>query len=111
MGNQLNLFQKSLDLWKKEVSNSTTRNSDFDTLSGEEQDVCYFPDLPDNDYMDKLGFPGQFPYTRGIHPNLYRGKLWTMRQFAGYGTPENTNNYGFLKSLLLMSPSYDVTVY
>ena len=41
--------------------------------------------------MDKLGFPGEFPFTRGIHPNLYRGKLWTMRQFAGFGTPEETN--------------------
>ena len=41
--------------------------------------------------MEKLSFPGDFPYTRGIHPNLYRGKLWTMRQFAGFGTPEETN--------------------
>jgi len=42
--------------------------------------------------MKKIGFPGQFPYTRGIHSNLYRGKLWTMRQFAGFGTPEHTNH-------------------
>ena len=92
MKNQLNLFQESLDKWKEEVENSKTREADFTTLSGEKQEVCYFPDNPDNTYMKKLGFPGQFPYTRGIHPNLYRGKLWTMRQFAGYGTPEDTNN-------------------
>ena len=71
---------------------SKTREADFTTLSGEKQKVCYFPDEPDNNYMKKLGFPGQFPFTRGIHPNLYRGKLWTMRQFAGFGTPEDTNN-------------------
>ena len=43
------------------------------------------------DYARDLGDPGQFPYTRGIHPTGYRGKLWTMRQFAGFGTPEETN--------------------
>ena len=89
--NQLTLFQESLDKWNKRIESSETRDADFDTLSGEEQEVCYFPDDPDENYMDKLGFPGEFPYTRGIHPNLYRGKLWTMRQFAGFGTPEETN--------------------
>ena len=89
--NQLTLFQESLDKWNKRIEFSETRDADFDTLSGEEQEVCYFPDDPDENYMDKLGFPGEFPYTRGIHPNLYRGKLWTMRQFAGFGTPEETN--------------------
>ena len=89
--NQLTLFQESLDKWNKRIESSKTRDADFDTLSGEKQEVCYFPDDPDENYMDKLGFPGEFPYTRGIHPNLYRGKLWTMRQFAGFGTPEETN--------------------
>ena len=89
--NQLTLFQESLDKWNKRIESSETRDADFDTLSGEKQKVCYFPDDPDENYMDKLGFPGEFPYTRGIHPNLYRGKLWTMRQFAGFGTPEETN--------------------
>ena len=92
MENQLNLFKESLAEWKEEVQMSKTREADFTTLSGEKQKVCYFPDEPDNNYMKKLGFPGQFPFTRGIHPNLYRGKLWTMRQFAGFGTPEDTNN-------------------
>jgi len=89
--NQLDLFQESLDKWNKRIESSKTRDADFDTLSGEEQETCYFPDVPDKNYMENLGFPGEFPYTRGIHPNLYRGKLWTMRQFAGYGTPEETN--------------------
>ena len=91
MNNQLDLFQESLDLWENEIKSTPTREADFDTLSGEHQKVCYFPDKPDSNYMDNLGFPGQFPFTRGIHSNLYRGKLWTMRQFAGFGTPEETN--------------------
>ena len=88
---QLDLFQESLDKWKRRIDSSQSRDADFDTLSGEIQDNCYFPEDPNSDYMDKLGFPGEFPFTRGIHPNLYRGKLWTMRQFAGFGTPEETN--------------------
>ena len=91
MNDQLDLFQDSLDLWENEIKSTPTREADFDTLSGEHQKVCYFPDKPDSNYMDNLGFPGQFPFTRGIHSNLYRGKLWTMRQFAGFGTPEETN--------------------
>ena len=89
--NQLDLFQKSLNIWKKKIKSAPTRDADFDTLSGKKQETCYFPTKPNHDYMTQLGFPGQFPYTRGIHPNLYRGKLWTMRQFSGFGTPEETN--------------------
>ncbi len=48
-------------------------------------------DIADLDYLRDLGFPGEFPYTRGVHPNMYRGRLWTMRQFAGFGTAEDTN--------------------
>jgi len=88
---QLDLFQESFGRWKERIKSSQSREADFDTLSGEMQDTCYFPEGPDRDYMSKLGFPGEFPFTRGIHPNLYRGKLWTMRQFAGFGTPEETN--------------------
>jgi methylmalonyl-CoA mutase N-terminal domain/subunit len=47
--------------------------------------------IPQFDYARDLGDPGAYPYTRGIHPSGYRGKLWTMRQFAGFGTPEDTN--------------------
>lgn len=92
MNEQLNLFKSGLDQWVKTTESLPTREADFDTLSGEELDLCYFPDSPNSNYVDSIGFPGQFPYTRGVHPNLYRGKLWTMRQFAGFGKPEETNN-------------------
>ena len=77
--------------WNDSMKNSKSRDADFDTLSGHSLDLCYFPNIIDSNYKNNLGFPGQYPYTRGIHPNLYRGRLWTMRQFAGYGTPEETN--------------------
>ena len=72
-------------------TDSSKSRDGFQYLSGHKQDICYFPENPEDNYMEKLSFPGVFPYTRGIHPNLYRGKLWTMRQFAGFGTPEETN--------------------
>ncbi len=64
----------------------------FTTLSGVPVKPCYSAeDLQDFDAARDLGDPGQFPYTRGIHESGYRGKLWTMRQFSGFGTPEETN--------------------
>src|SRR5919199_1329185 len=64
----------------------------FTTISGRPIDELYTPDsVASLDYARDLADPGQFPYTRGIHPTGYRGKLWTMRQFAGFGTPEETN--------------------
>ena len=98
MSNQLNLFRQEYAQWKNSIDSASKRNADFDTLSGEKLDVSYFPESPSNDYMEDLGFPGQFPFTRGVHSNLYRGRLWTMRQFAGFGTPEDTNRR--FKSLL-----------
>jgi len=77
--------------WNDSIKNSKSRGADFDTLSGHPLDLCYFPIIIDDNYKNNLGSPGQYPYTRGIHPNLYRGRLWTMRQFSGYGTPEETN--------------------
>ena len=91
MSKQLNLFSKSHLKWKKEVESLSKRDVDFETLSGEKLETCYFPQNPTESYMDQLGFPGEFPFTRGVHANLYRGKLWTMRQFAGFGSPEETN--------------------
>jgi methylmalonyl-CoA mutase, N-terminal domain len=68
------------------------RPARFTTISGRAVEPLYGPrDLADLDYARDLNDPGGFPYTRGIHPTGYRGKLWTMRQFAGYGTPEDTN--------------------
>ncbi|MBY0586470.1 methylmalonyl-CoA mutase [bacterium] len=72
----------------------------FDSISGEKTKGLYtWDDADPGDPDEKLGFPGQFPFTRGVHANLYRGKLWTMRQFAGFGTAEDTNQrYQFLFS-------------
>jgi len=71
---------------------SGERTQTFTTISGRPIDRLYTPEqLPSFDYVRDLGDPGQLPYTRGIHPTGYRGKLWTMRQFAGFGTPEETN--------------------
>ena len=91
MEKQLELFSKSHKIWENQIGLAGSRNIDFKTLSGELLETCYFPKNPSKDYMEKIGFPGQFPYTRGVHANLYRGKLWTMRQFAGFGSPEETN--------------------
>jgi methylmalonyl-CoA mutase, N-terminal domain len=68
------------------------RQETFTTVSGEPVNRLYTPlDIPDFDYLRDLGFPGEYPFTRGIHATMYRGRLWTMRLFAGYGTAEETN--------------------
>lgn len=64
----------------------------FTTVSGKSVDLLYGPDDIENiNYLAEIGFPGEYPYTRGIHRDGYRGKIWTMRQFAGFGSPEDTN--------------------
>ena len=83
--------EDNLKKWQKDVENSSERKYNFDTVSGKENELLYYPNELSQDYIHKLGFPGQYPYTRGIHANLYRGKLWTMRQFAGFGSPKETN--------------------
>jgi methylmalonyl-CoA mutase, N-terminal domain len=71
---------------------SSERKIPFQTISGRPIERLYTADsIPQFNYSHDLGEPGIFPYTRGIHPSGYRGKLWTMRQFAGFGTPEDTN--------------------
>lgn len=72
----------------------------FTTVSGRKIKELYTPaDLADFDYLGDLNFPGEYPYTRGIHPTMYRGRLWTMRQFSGFGTAEDTNKrYKYLLS-------------
>ena len=65
----------------------------FETVSLEEVERLYTPaDIAQEDFTRDISFPGEFPYTRGIHPTGYRGKMWTMRQFAGFSTPEETNS-------------------
>ncbi|NOX36975.1 MAG: methylmalonyl-CoA mutase family protein [Calditrichaeota bacterium] len=77
---------------KKKNEKSCDLNFKFVTASSEPVELLATPaEISDMDYFRDLNFPGEFPYTRGIHYNMYRGKLWTMRQFAGFGTPEDTN--------------------
>ena len=83
---------KSKKEWLETAENLPTTGMKFTSLSGEKVEVAYTPeDIEHIDYNNDIGMPGEFPYTRGIHHNLYRGKLWTMRQFAGFGSPEDTN--------------------
>lgn len=68
------------------------RKDRFQTISGLDVDPVYAPDdLHNFDYNSQLGYPGEYPYTRGVQPNMYRGRLWTIRQYAGFGTAEDTN--------------------
>src|SRR4051812_18166427 len=89
--------ERAQDAWRRSVlepalEKSPERRASFASISGQPIDRLYTADtVADLDYARDLGDPGQYPYTRGIHPTGYRGKLWTMRQFAGFGTPEETN--------------------
>ena len=76
--------------WNNNYKASRFRDYSFDSASGRKVDPLYTSDSSPID-EEEIGFPGEFPYTRGIHSNMYRGKLWTMRQFSGYGSPEETN--------------------
>src|SRR5690242_13183654 len=76
----------------KALEKSGERREHFETLSGLETDRIYTPEhVQDVEYERDLGFPGQYPFTRGIQPTMYRGRPWTIRQYAGFGTPEATN--------------------
>jgi len=78
--------------WMESASSAKNNGRKFTSLSGKELDICYTPeDINETNYYNEIGYPGEYPYTRGIHHNMYRGKIWTMRQFAGFGTPEDTN--------------------
>jgi methylmalonyl-CoA mutase N-terminal domain/subunit len=76
----------------KAISKAPEREPSFKTTSHIELKRLYTPlDVADLDYCGELGFPGEFPFTRGVQPTMYRGRLWTMRQYAGFATPEETN--------------------
>jgi methylmalonyl-CoA mutase, N-terminal domain len=79
--------------WKRELYDATPEREGelFTTISGLENEPLYTPDNVELDYDRDLGYPGVYPFTRGVYPSMYRGKLWTMRQFAGFGTAEETN--------------------
>src|SRR6478736_423781 len=79
--------------WKRELYGAKPEREGelFSTISGLENEPLYTPDSVDIDYERDLGYPGVYPFTRGVYPSMYRGKLWTMRQFAGFGGAEETN--------------------
>ena len=80
------------DEWRRaRYEQSPEREALFTTMSGLENEPLYTPSNVEIDYDRDLGYPGAFPYTRGVYPSMYRGRLWTMRQFAGFGTAEETN--------------------
>jgi len=91
VGKRKNSQREELKKWQADVKNSPARDYNYDSISGRSLELLYFPQNIDDEYINKLGFPGQYPYTRGVHANMYRGKLWTMRQFSGFGTPEDSN--------------------
>jgi methylmalonyl-CoA mutase N-terminal domain/subunit len=95
---ELEEIREALEKWEETtlqqaLANKPERRERFITTSSEPVDRLYTPlDIADMDYVRDLGLPGQYPYTRGIHPTMYRGRPWTMRMFAGFGTAEETND-------------------
>jgi len=96
-------LQDEFNRWEKEtylptIQQYPERRNQFFTSSGELLAALLLPpDAPADEYLEKLGFPGEYPYTRGIQPTMYRGRFWTMRQYAGFGTAEESNaRYKFL---------------
>jgi methylmalonyl-CoA mutase N-terminal domain/subunit len=77
--------------WEETMRTARLREREFTTISGAPLQALYTPDDVDLDYERDLGHPGEFPFTRGVHPSMYRGRLWTMRQFAGFGSARQTN--------------------
>jgi len=94
---KLERIRESYERWEettlqRRLAQHPERKEKFTTVSGEEVERLYTPlDIADLDYERDLGMPGEYPFTRGVHPTMYRGRPWTMRMFAGYGTAEETN--------------------
>lgn len=78
------------DAWKARYEATPERDADFTTMSGIPLEPLYGPHNTELD-LDRIGHPGQYPYTRGVYPSMYRGRPWTIRQFAGFADPEQTN--------------------
>ncbi len=102
---ELKRLQEARRRWEegplaRSLEKSGERREEFETLSGLPTDRIYTPEhVRGLDYETQLGFPGQYPFTRGIQPTMYRGRPWTIRQYAGFGTPEATNErFKFLLS-------------
>jgi methylmalonyl-CoA mutase N-terminal domain/subunit len=93
---KLKEIEKSLAVWAKKtqevLDKRPEREERFETLSGIPVERVYTPlSAPESDYMKDLGLPGSYPYTRGVQPTMYRGRLWTMRQYAGFASAEASN--------------------
>ncbi len=85
----LTSLRDDLEAWRERYAATPERDALFTTLSGEPVEPLYTDaDLP---APERIGMPGDYPFTRGVYPSMYRGRLWTMRQFAGFGTAEETN--------------------
>ena len=95
--NEVERIREAMRAWeegvlKKALARAPERQKEFLTHSGIATDrLSTLLDLADWDYRAKCGFPGEYPFTRGIQPTMYRGRLWTMRQYAGFGSAEETN--------------------
>ncbi|MBM3121858.1 MAG: methylmalonyl-CoA mutase [Chloroflexi bacterium] len=86
----------ALEAWIRDtlepaLAQQAERRSSFETSSGIPLERAYMPDPIGDGYLERLGFPGDYPYTRGVQPTMYRGRLWTMRQYAGYASAEESN--------------------
>jgi methylmalonyl-CoA mutase N-terminal domain/subunit len=95
---ELEALRREVAAWRAKYAKGELRDIDFTGISSRPVEAIYTPlDIPLEDYRADLGLPGEFPFTRGVHPTGYRGKLWTMRQFAGFGQAKETNErYKFL---------------
>ena len=96
MADQENSIKAARERYNQNVERALKRGGErrerFATSSGIEIKRLYGPDDLENfDYLSDLGFPGEYPFTRGVQPTMYRGRLWTMRQYAGFGTAEESN--------------------
>ena len=75
----------------KNISRAPERKPEFRTTSNIDIERCFTPEFEQPGYEEQLGFPGQYPFTRGVQPTIYRGRFWTMRQYAGFGTAKESN--------------------
>lgn len=84
-------LEKESEKYFDKLKKSPQRLKSYRTLSEIDVDPLYLPKCDKDEYLDKQGFPGEYPFTRGVYPSMYRGRLWTMRMFAGFGSPSDTN--------------------
>ncbi len=93
---KLEALKQQQEKWNQKVeaklAKAPERKKEFTTLSEIPLERLYTPaEIPDLDYERDLGFPGEYPYTRGVQPTMYRGRFWTMRQYAGFASAEESN--------------------